>query len=321
MEIGKNLLRMAAAAVGVAALCVSGGCGAGRKSIEADKGRTALMEERLQEYVATLDARVGVAVILDSKDTVEVNGGRDFPMMSVFKFPVALAVADVARERGINPGDTIDIAAAELLEDTYSPMLKKYGRRNLRLPLREVLEWSLIESDNNACDVLIRFAGGTDSVMSRLSSAVIPEGIVIGVDEAGMHENPYLSYLNRSTPLAMASLFDSFYGERRGESEWYAEIAGMMERCQTGLDRLAAPLRDSGAVIGHKTGTGFDTPQGGISAVNDCGYISFPDGGNCAVAVFVADSPRGVAETSRIIARISEIIVENRQAGRVNPGL
>ena len=37
-------------------------------------------------------ARVGVAVIIDGKDTVTVNNEERYPMMSVFKFHQALAV-------------------------------------------------------------------------------------------------------------------------------------------------------------------------------------------------------------------------------------
>lgn len=36
------------------------------------------------------------------------------------------------------------------MEDTYSPMLKKYGKGLDRLPVRELLQWPLMESDNNA---------------------------------------------------------------------------------------------------------------------------------------------------------------------------
>ena len=47
------------------------------------------IENALQDYVMGKDARIGVAVIINGKDTVSVNGNRDFPMMSVVKFPLA----------------------------------------------------------------------------------------------------------------------------------------------------------------------------------------------------------------------------------------
>ena len=55
--------------------------------------RNKAIEVALQEYIQEKDARIGVAVIINGKDTVSVNGNRDFPMMSVVKFPLALTVA------------------------------------------------------------------------------------------------------------------------------------------------------------------------------------------------------------------------------------
>lgn len=43
------------------------------------------IEERLATYIAAQDARIGVAVIIDGRDTISVNGNRDFPMLSVYK--------------------------------------------------------------------------------------------------------------------------------------------------------------------------------------------------------------------------------------------
>lgn len=123
-----------------------------------------------------------------------------------------------------------------------------------------------------------------------------------------MHRDPYLSYLNRTTPLAMAQLFDRFYIEMRNTSRSYSEISSMLEQCSTGRDRLAAPLLPINATIGHKTGTGFPTPDGRISAVNDCGYVKLPDGTRYSIAVFVADSSYDMAATSAIIAEISNIV-------------
>ena len=138
----------------------------------------------------------------------------------------------------------------------------------------------------------------------------ISDEIVIGASEEDMHRDPYLSYLNRTTPLAMAQLFDRFYHELINASQSYSEISVMLEQCRTGLDRLALPLLPTNATIGHKTGTGFPTPEGRISAVNDCGYVNFPNGTRYSIAVFVADSNYDIATTSAIIAEVSKIVLE-----------
>lgn len=252
------------------------------------------------------DARIGVAVIINGKDTVSVNGKRDFPMMSVVKFPLALTVAYWIDTKGMTLNDSITFNGNALNENTYSPMLKKFGKSLNIMTVRELLELSLIESDNNAADILLNHVGGTSGATSIMRKMGISDDIVIGASEEDMHRNPYLSYLNRATPLAMAQLFDRFYTEMRNVSQSYSEISTMLEQCYTGLDRLAAPLLS--AKIGHKTGTGFPTPEGRISAINDCGYVYLPDGTRYSIAVFVADSGYDMTETSAIIAEISDIV-------------
>ncbi len=266
------------------------------------------IEDALQEYIEGKNARIGVAVIINSKDTVSVNGNRDFPMMSVVKFPLALTVAHWIDTNGMSLNDSITFSGEALKEDTYSPMLRKYGKSRNAIIVRELLEWSLVESDNNAADILLNSVGGVSGATSKMRQIGISSDIVIGASEEDMHRDHYLSYLNRSTPLAMAQLFDRFYSKMRNASQSYSEISAMLEQCRTGLDRLAVPILTTNATIGHKTGTGFPTPEGHISAVNDCGYVNLPDGTRYSIAVFVADSGYDMAATSAIIAEISNIV-------------
>lgn len=266
------------------------------------------IENALQEYINGKDARIGVAVIINGKDTVSVNGNRDFPMMSVVKFPLALTVVHWVDTNGMSLNDNVTFSENALNEDTYSPMLKKYGKSRNSMTIRELLEWSLAESDNNAADILLHRVGGTSGVTSIMRQMGISDEIVIGASEEDMHRDPYLSYLNRTTPLAMAQLFDKFNNEMRNASQSYSEISVMLEQCRTGLDRLALPLLPTNAMIGHKTGTGFPTSEGRISAVNDCGYVNLSNGTRYSIAVFVADSGYDMAATSAIIAEISKIV-------------
>ena len=271
-------------------------------------GGNKAIENTLQKYIKGKDARIGVAVIINGKDTVSVNGNRDFPMMSVVKFPLALTVAHWIDTNGMSLNATVTFNEKAMKEDTYSPMLKKYGKSRNAMTVRELLEWSLAESDNNAADILLHRVGGTSGVTSIMRQMGISDEIVIGASEEDMHRDPYLSYLNRTTPLAMAQLFDRFYRELGNASQSYSEISVMLEDCRTGLDRLALPLLPTNATIGHKTGTGFPTPDGRISAVNDCGYVKLLEGTKYSIAVFVADSGYDMAATSAIIAEISNIV-------------
>ena len=71
--------------------------------------------------------------------------------------------------------------------------------------------------------------------------------------------------------------------------------------------KLPAPLKESGAVIGHKTGSGYRLPDGRLSACNDIGFVTLPDGRTYFIAVFIKDSALTDAENDRLITDISAI--------------
>ena len=102
-------------------------------------------------------AEIGIAVILDAQDTVTVNNDDRYPLMSVFKFHQALAVADYLDRNGLTPDTEIFIPEEELVPDTYSPLRKEFPEGEISLSVSRLLEYSLQLSDNNACDILCTF--------------------------------------------------------------------------------------------------------------------------------------------------------------------
>ncbi len=264
------------------------------------------LQKALEEYVNDKDANIGIAVIVEGKDTIEINGDRDFPMLSVYKFPIAVALGDYLRVGSKLLPDSITISTADLKPDTYSPMREKYGDGEaFQLPFYELMAYALQQSDNNASDILLKIMGGPESAMSALRRLGV-ENINIASTEEEMHANPQLCYANTATPLSMARLFESF---DHGFDDMYTrKVKQLMETCATGESRLVKPLKDANAVIGHKTGTGFQLPNGRLMAINDAGYVHLPDGTSYSIAVFIENSGYDVPQTEELIARISEIV-------------
>ena len=81
-----------------------------------------------------------------------------------------------------------------------------------------------------------------------------------------------------------------------------------MTGCNTGPERLPKPLAATGAVIGHKTGSGDRNSTGALIGTNDIGFVQLPDGQHYTIAVFVKDSQESLQETERIIAEASDIV-------------
>ena len=267
------------------------------------------IEHSLKEYIAGKDAKIGVAVVLPDGSLVGVNQHEAFPMMSVVKLPVALAVIKALSDNGMSLSDSIAVSRAELHADTYSPMLKKYSAdTSHNIAVGELIDYALRVSDNNACDILMRFAGGPKIIEKYIRQLGI-EGIAIEWNEDEMHADMGRCFGNSSTPEAMARLMSKLDHEFKDANP--LTIKTIMETCETGADRLAKPLAQSGAIIGHKTGTGPINPQSGrIMAVNDAGYVRFPNGRHYSIAVFISDSSYNTPQTSAMIAEISAIVYD-----------
>lgn len=269
------------------------------------------LQFELQEFVKDKDAQIGIGVIIDGRDTVEVNGRRRFPMMSVYKFPIALALAEECRASAsiAGFGDSCLVRASDLHRDTYSPMMERYGSvDSTYISLRELLAYSLQMSDNNASDILLQRIGGAERVDAYVRSLGV-DGMDIRWSEDEMHVDTARCRGNVSTPLAMAELlsrFDALHSDGLA-----AEIKHLMQTCATGTDRLALPLDSAGVLFGHKTGTGDVTPQGRLQAVNDVGYVHLPASGHSyTIAVFISDSSLDMHDTSAVIAEISRLVYQ-----------
>lgn len=271
--------------------------------------RHVMIEQVLEEFVEGKDAHIGIAVIIDGKDTIGVNSRERFPMQSVYKFPIALAYARHCSENGVAFDDSCRLTDDDLHRDTYSPMrevLGEIGPSGVNVAGLDLLKYSLQLSDNNASDVLLREAGGAAAV-NRFVKEMGIDGMDILWSENEMHIDTVLCRQNSSTPLAMAMLIDRF--DRMFTDTGSMELKNIMETCATGAGRLQAGLQNSGyTLFGHKTGTGDVSPEGRLTAVNDAGYVHLPDGRHFTIVVFVEDSAYDMAETESIIAAISEIV-------------
>ena len=88
---------------------------------------------RLKKVIKDKKAEIGIAVILDAQDTVTVNNDDRYPLMSVFKFHQALAVADYLDRNGLTPDTEIFIPEEELVPDTYSPLREEFPEGEISL--------------------------------------------------------------------------------------------------------------------------------------------------------------------------------------------
>lgn len=273
------------------------------------QAQTESLTENIRKIIRDKEAQVGVAVILNSKDTFTVNNNCRYPMLSVYKFHQALAVADYLNRKNLPLETPIYVAQKDLHPDTYSPLRDKYPEGNISLPISKLLEYTLQLSDNNACDILFNYIGGTGTANKYIRSLGLKE-YSINATEHEMHQDLNLCYDNWSTPLEAVRLLEIFLTRSLFANDYQEFIKRTMIECRTGKDRLAEPLLKTKAIIGHKTGTSDRNAKGKFIGINDIGFVYLPDGQHYSIAVFVKDSKESMQNTSRIIADISVIVYQ-----------
>lgn len=271
------------------------------------QAQTKSLTEQIRTIIRDKEAQVGVAVILNSKDTFTVNNNCRYPMLSVYKFHQALAVADYLNRNHLPLETQLYITQKDLHPDTYSPLRDKYPEGNISLPVSKLLEYTLQLSDNNACDILFNYIGGTEAADKYIRSLGLKE-YSIRATEHEMHQDLDLCYSNWSTPLEAVRLLEIFLNRSLFANEYQEFIKRTMIECGTGKDRLPEPLLETKAIIGHKTGTSDRNARGEFIGINDIGFVCLPDGQHYSIAIFVKDSKESMSNTSHIIADISEVV-------------
>lgn len=265
------------------------------------------LKRQLHDYLATKRAHTGVAVIVNGRDTLTVNNDARYPLLSVFKFHQALAVADYLQREQLPLNTSIHLEKADLPTGTYSPLRDKYPDGNIDLPVADLLVYTLQQSDNNACDVLFNRTVGVAETDAYIRSLGLRD-FAIAATEADMHRDEQQCYRNWSTPLEAAKLLEIFITRPLLAEPYHSFIRQAMVSCETGQDRLAKPLHGTEAVIGHKTGTGDRNAKGAWIGINDIGFVFLPDGQRYTIAVFVKDAQERASESAEIIATVSRMV-------------
>ena len=267
------------------------------------------LQNSLSAIIKEQPGKIGIAVIYDNADTLTVNDSADYPMMSMFKLHEAIAVCHALDNRQASLDSAIHISRSTIDMDTWSPMLKDYTGDSISITIGKLIDYLLVHSDNNASNLLFeRIVSPVET--DRYIRSISPDGeFRISWMEADMKKDIMKSYDNRTSPLSYASLINKVFTDSLvipGKQEF---IKDAMERCQTGMSRIAAGLPDNGKVrFAHRTGSGYTNSRGEVVAVNDGGYVTLPDGNGYSIAVFIKDFGGSQEEAEKIIAMISATI-------------
>lgn len=263
------------------------------------------LQEELYAFIDSVPGTVGVAFVSEG-DTVTVNNGVHYPMMSVFKMHEALAVANILERSGISLDTILSNNRVDLDLDTWSPMLKEYTAERFTVTVGKLLEYAVTKSDNNASNLLFRHIVSPSETDAYIRSIAKDTTFRIQYSEAEMKANNALSYCNYTTPLSAALLIKQVMEESVVGKNYQDSIRQYLSTVTTGQDRLGSVVDGSDIMLfAHKTGSGYRNEAGELVAYNDVGYFRLRDGRSYALAVLIRDFGGTEAEASTIIADIS----------------
>ena len=264
------------------------------------------LKAKINSIIKDKRLMVGISALCGNKKFA-LNGDKMFPLMSVFKTHVALTVLDKLERNKISIDTILHISREQIHENTYSPMRDAYPTGDTHLSVRKLIEYSVAESDNNACDILIDFVGGTKMVDRYIKSLGIKD-FDITQTEDDMHRDLARVYLNRSTPKSMTSLLKVIV-KQKGTPQNINILLKAMSMASTGSNKIMAAL-PMGATLHHKTGSS-DRINGVKTADNDAGIISMPDRNDkLFITVFIMESLESDDTNAKVIAEIARVVIE-----------
>lgn len=292
----------------IASLMVPTACGTAVHD-GTDSSYSSIISDTISEIVASYPGEIGVAVIIDDSDTVAVNNRNIYPMMSVFKVHQALALCDDFDRRGISLDTLITIRRDELDPHTWSPMMKDYPDSGFSLTVKDLLRYTLRQSDNNASNLMFGRLLGVEETDSFISTVILRRDFRIAYTEAEMSADHRRAYSNSTSPLGAAELINRLFTDSLVSRDKQDFIMRTLGECETGKDRIAAPLLDKeGVSIAHKTGSGYINEEGVLAAHNDVAYICLPNGTRYSLAVFVKDFKGNETQAAKAIAHVSAAV-------------
>lgn len=256
-------------------------------------------------------ARIGVSIRhIESGRSWNWRGDERFPTMSVYKYPIAIAVLKAVDAGRIKLDDPITIGQSDIRDGLSSYLDHKKLPAPRRFTVRELISGMVSHSDNTACDMLLARIGGPAEV-TRVMRALGITGMSIHLDERDMDREVVRLGLegfdrdgrNSSSPSAMASLLEMTHrAELQLKQESQQLLLRVLRETATGARRIRAGL-PAGTPLWHKTGTGRRI-KGVNLATNDVGVFTLPDGTHVAIAIFVK---MGTAPDAKLESSIAQI--------------
>jgi beta-lactamase class A len=270
------------------------------------QGEDVELSARLKAICEKAGGRCGVAVThVETGRGAAFGGDAPLPLYSVFKLPLAVAVLKEVEEGRLQLDQKVRVEPEETVPGTEenSALWRKPSER----PLRELLEFSIVRSDNTSSDKMLELVGGPEAVTRRMRALGLRHIEVRSSAKEFLKSKD--AHPNTGAPADLARLLALL---RRGEvlaPPQLEVLLGFMGRVITGDRRLRAGV-PAGTPVADKTGSGPST-------TNDVGLVTLPgDKGHLALAVLLDGSKLRAGKQEDLIAEIARAAYDAHVAAK-----
>jgi beta-lactamase class A len=232
---------------------------------------------------------VGVhAEVIETGDAAGINDDQAFPMQSVYKLPISMAILDQVDRRALTLTQKVHIGAKDLApEGVHSPIRDAHPGGDIEMSVRDLVRAAIVDSDGTASDLLFHLGGDADRLTAYLRGIGVRH-VTIATTEADMARDPLAQYRNSATPRDAVAVLKAL-DAGRGVSAAARQLLLKDVTVSTPGPKRLKGLLPPDTVVAHKTGTD-GTHDGLTRATNDIGIVTLPNGRHLAIAVFVKDS-------------------------------
>jgi len=261
------------------------------------------LRNEINQIINSKNAIAGVSIkSIEDNDTLSINGSKAFPMMSVFKFHIALAVLEEVDKGKLKLDQRFFIKKEALLPKTWSPIRDEFPEGNLYLTIDQLLRYTVSHSDNNGCDILLSIIGGTQTVQKFINKKGIKD-FTIKVNEQQMQSWEML-YINTTTPLATTTLLEKFYNGKVLKKATTQYLFQIMDETSRGLTWMKAGLPE-GTPLAHRTGISNTNENNLRAAMNDVGIVTLPNGKHFIISIYLKNITETREATEKILADVT----------------
>ncbi|WP_128546717.1 class A beta-lactamase [Larkinella soli] len=277
-------------------------------SLPAHSQKVQNLKRDICQIISQNRAHVGISIKgFEKEDTININANDTFPLMSVFKFHIALAVLQRVDDGVLKLTQKVLVEKSQLHSDTWSPMRDQYPHGQVYLSLDEILRYTVSNSDNNGCDILLNLIGGAKGLQKYIRS-LGADDFTVSVNEFQMRswEN---SYLNYSTPMETTKLLEKFYNGLILKANSTDYLYRLMVETTRGTRYMKSGLPQA-AEIAHRPGlSGLDANKIRI-AMNDVGIVKLPNGQYFIISIFLKDIMQDDRQAEEFFSEVARLTWE-----------